>query len=157
MYCPRTCGQCAKIDAMFICKDAKPELCEFVNCDNMIAKQYCQKSCNACLSMSALTSVSQSVFFLFLFYSFVCLFIYHQLIEIPDLEIRAEANRLSRPERQLHDRLKQPNCLSGLTVIKQKRQQLKESNRRSDQLQQQRDQLLEHGPLCVLNLLCDRQ
>jgi hypothetical protein len=154
MYCPRTCGQCAKIDAMFICKDAKPELCEFVNCDNMIAKQYCQKSCNACLSMSALTSVSQLVFPISVCL-FVCLF-YYELIEIPDLEIRQEANRLSRPGRRLHDRPKQPNCLSGLTVIKQKRQQLKESNRRK--LQQQGGQLLEHDPglLCVLNLLCGR-
>jgi hypothetical protein len=105
--------------------------------------------------MSALTSVSQSVFFFIISVClFVCLF-YYELIEIPDLEIQQEANRLSRPERRLHDRLKQPNCLSGLTVIKQRKQQLKESNQRN--LQQQGDQLPEHGPLCVLNLLCGRQ
>ena len=49
MFCMRSCGLCASIDQMFVCKDNRPDLCQMINCDNYLAGQYCAKSCNKCL------------------------------------------------------------------------------------------------------------
>ena len=34
MYCMRSCGKCAHIDQMFVCKDERPEFCGMINCAN---------------------------------------------------------------------------------------------------------------------------
>ena len=60
MYCMRTCGMCAKIDRMFICKDDYPDLCPTAYCGNVLTQQYCKKSCNKCLKPQAFARQMQN-------------------------------------------------------------------------------------------------
>ena len=39
MYCMRSCGKCAHIDQMFVCKDERPEFCGMINCANPLGIQ----------------------------------------------------------------------------------------------------------------------
>ena len=40
MYCMRSCGKCAHIDQMFVCKDERPEFCGMINCANPLGIQF---------------------------------------------------------------------------------------------------------------------
>ena len=40
MYCMRSCGKCAHIDKMFVCKDERPEFCGMINCANPLGNQF---------------------------------------------------------------------------------------------------------------------